>query len=231
MASNIDFVVAAGIFILFTAALISLLLNYMVNYFNIGTVPDLRTVAYDTFYSLFSNTGIPSNWENNSLPPAKLGLITNLYEVPFVVNDTSGTARANSTINVTINFDAACQNKAWNNTIKIYDANNNQVPFNLYNTSFCVSQYLKKADIVFNVTVAANANAKFFLFYSAQQHIFENLTAYAFPSASGYSVTTYPEMTLQAVSVDKLLALKNLSYDQISQLLSPDYKYYIEVGK
>lgn len=231
MASNIDFVIAAGVFILFTAVLITLLLNYLTNYFNITNVADLRTVAYDTFYSVFSSAGIPSNWENTGVQPLKLGLITNLYEIEFAVNDTNGSTRNNLTINATFNLDLACQSKAWNSTLRIYDTNDNPVPLTLYNTTFCTSQYVKTTDIVFNVSLSANSATNYFLFYSPQQKILPNSASYNYPNVTNYTVTTYPEISLQAVSVDKLLALRNLTYDQISQILSPNYRYYIEVGK
>lgn len=101
MPSQIDFAIAAGLFIVFTAAIIMILLNYLSNYFNITTVSDLRTVAYDTFYAVFSGMGIPSNWETTSYAPVKLGLVANLYEIPFFINETNGTARTNETVNAT----------------------------------------------------------------------------------------------------------------------------------
>jgi hypothetical protein len=231
MASQIDFAVAAGIFIVFIATILILLLNYLNTYFNAGLTSDLRTVAYDIFYSIFSAPGVPSNWENSSSPPFALGLTTNLYEIPFIVNENNGTARNNVPINATFNFDSACQNKAWNTTVRIYDANNNQVPATLFNQTYCVSQYLKTADVVFTVTLSANGKANFFMFYSPQQKILPNFTSYSYPNAKNYTVLLYPEITLQTVSIDKLLALRKLSYGQVVQTLSTNYKFYIEVGK
>jgi hypothetical protein len=231
MASQIDFVVAAGILIVFVASLVLLITNYVINYFSIGNVANLQTVAYDTFYAIFSGPGIPSNWENSSSIPVELGLTTNLYEVPFIVNETNGTTRTNYTLNVTFKIDPNCQNKSWNTTLRIYDSNGNSIPLNIYNTTFCVSQYVNKTDLVFNVSLQANSAQKFFLFYSAQQTILPNSSSYSYPTATNYTVFSYPEMTLQTVSVGKLLALRNLSYNQLSQIISPNYRYYIEVGK
>jgi len=231
MASQIDFVIAAGLFIIFTATIITILLNYLTNYFNITSIADLRTVAYDTFYSIFSNAGIPANWENTSYVPLRLGLITNLYEVPFVVNETNGTVRNSWTINTSFAFDTACQNKAWNTTVRIYDSDGVVVPLNIFNSSFCTSQYLKTADVVFNVTLAAYKSQNFFIYYSSQQKILPDSASYTYPNVTKYTVTKYPEITMQAVSVDKLLALRNLSYDQVEQTLSTNFNYYFEVGK
>lgn len=161
----------------------------------------------------------------------KLGLSTNLYEVPFIVNETNGTARTNYTINVTFNFDSGCSNKAWNTTARIYDTSNSPVPVNITNITYCVSGYMKNADLVFNITVGANSSAELFLFYSSGQKILPNYVAYAYPTALNYTIKKYPEMTLQSVSVDKLLSLRNLSYDQVAQTLSNNYKFYFEVGK
>lgn len=231
MASQIDFVVAAGLFILFTVMIITLLMNYLNNYFSASSVVDLRTLAYDAFYNIFSAPGIPSNWENSSHAPAKLGLTTNLYKVPFAITETNGTARNNYPVNVTFNFDSACQNKAWNTTVRIYDDNNNLVPLNLLNQTYCTSQYLQTADVIFNVSMQSHSQTKFYIFYSAQQKVLPNFASYFYPNATNYSVRIYPEITLQIVSVDKLLALRNLSYDQVVQSLSGSSKFYIEVGK
>jgi len=231
MPSQIDFAIAAGLFIVFTAAIIMILLNYLSNYFNISTVSDLRTVAYDTFYAVFSGMGIPSNWETTSYSPVKLGLVANLYEVPFFINETNGTARTNETVNATFFFDSSCLNRAWNTTVRVYDSDGNAVPSVLYNSSFCSSQYLLRADVVFNVTVSANSQAKFFLFYSPEKKIIPNPASYSYPSAGNYTSIIYPEITLQTVSVDKLLSLRNLSYDQVAQTLSTNFKFYFEVGK
>jgi len=231
MASQIDFVVAAGIFVLFIATIIILLLNYLSGYFNITSISDLRTVAYDAFYNIFSAPGIPSNWENSSGVPVKLGLTTNLYELPFAVNETNGTTRTNHLINVTFSFDSSCQSKAWNTTVRIYDISNNPVPATLFNQTYCTSRYLKTADIVFMINLSANSQARFLMYYSAQQKILPSFASYSYPTTANYTVTVYPEITLETVSVDKLLALRNLSYDELVQTLSQNDNFYIEVGK
>jgi len=231
MPSQIDFAIAAGLFIVFTVSIVIILLNYLTNYYNISSISDLRTVAYDTFYAVFSGPGLPTNWENTTYPPVKLGLITNLYEMPFIVNETNGTARTNYPINVTFNFDPGCLNKAWNTTVRIYDSDGNIVPMNILNSTFCASQYLKRADLVFNITISANSQQKFYTFYSSQQKILPNSSSYVLPTAFNYTVIFYPEITLKTISVDKLLSLRNLSYDQIEQTLSTDFRFYFEVGK
>jgi hypothetical protein len=232
MASQIDFVIAAGLFILFTVTIITLLMNYLNNYFSTSSVVDLTTLAYDAFYNIFSAPGIPSNWETSSSAPVKLGLTTNLYQLPFIINETNGTARNNYAVNATFNFDLTCQNKAWNTTVRIYDSNNNPVPLRLFNQTYCgVSQYLNTADAVFNVNLTANSQAKFFMYYSSQQKILPNFGSYSYPNAKNYTVTIYPEITIQSLSVDKLLALRNLSYNQVAQSLSGSSKFYIEVGR
>jgi hypothetical protein len=231
MASQIDFIIAVGIFILFTATIIVFLLNYISTYFSISSIADLRTVSYDTFNGIFSAPGIPSNWESSSSAPVSLGLITNLYEVPFVINETNGTARNNQTTNVSFSFDPNCQNKAWNTTVRIYDIYDNQLPAVLFNQTYCSGQYLKTADVIFNVSLPANGNATFFVFYSAQQQILPSSSSYSYPNVTNYTVIRYPEITLQTVSVDKLLALRKLDYNQIVQIISTNNKFYMEVGK
>jgi hypothetical protein len=231
MASQIDFAIAAGLFLTFLAVLISYLVNYTSNYFNLNTISDLRTVAFSFFNTLFDSKGLPEDWENHSYTPVEIGLITDLYRVPLVINETNGTARTNYTINVSISFDADCLNKTWNSTVRVYDENNTEVPNQLFNQIFCSDYFLKEADLVFNLTIDAFSSKKYFVYFSPQKSIVPLNYYFTFPAAENYTVTIYPEERLATVSVDKLKGLRNLSYDEVVRTLGTGYKFYVEVGE
>jgi hypothetical protein len=231
MPSQIDFAVAAGLFLTFIAILIFYLLNYMSNYFNLSILSDLRTVAFSFFNALFGSKGIPANWESYNYTPVKVGLITDLYRVPLVITETNGTARTNYTINVSIVFDASCLNKTWNTTVRVYDENNVEIPNKLFNQVFCSDYFVKQADVVFNLTIDASASKKYFVYFSPQKQIVPLNYSFTFPTAENYTVTIYPEEKLTTVSIDKLKALRNLSYEEVVRTLGSEYKFYVEVSK
>lgn len=231
MASQIDFAIAAGLFLTFLAVLMFYLINYLSSYFNLSIISDLRTVAFSFFNTLFGSKGLPANWESYNYTPVKVGLVTDLYRVPLIINETNGTARTNYTINVSMVFDASCLNKTWNTTVRVYDENNTEIPSRLFNQNFCSDYFVKQADVVFNLTIAASASKKYFVYFSPQKFILPSNYSFTFPTALNYTVTIYPEEKLTTVSVDKLKALRNMSYEEVVRTLGVEYKFYVEVGK
>jgi hypothetical protein len=231
MASQIDFVIAAGLFLTFIAALMFYLINYTSSYFNLSIISDLRTVAFGFFNTLFGSKGVPAGWESYSYTPVKVGLITDLYRMPIVITETNGTERTNYTINVSMVFDSGCLNKTWNTTVRVYDENNTEMPNQLFDQAFCSEYFVNQANIVFNLTIAASASKKYFVYFSPQRQILPANYSFTFPTAENYTVTRYPEEKLTTVSVDKLKTLRNLSYEEVVRTLGTEYKIYVEVGK
>jgi hypothetical protein len=231
MSSNIDFAVATGFFLIFFAFLIVYLLNYLNTYFNLSSISDQRTVAFSLFNTLFGSKGVPKDWESRTYTPVKIGLATDLYKAPLTITETNGTARTNYTINVSMTFDSGCRNKTWNTTVRIYDENNTEIPNQLFNQVICKSNFIKSADIVFNLTIDASASKNYFVYYSPQKSTVPSAYTFAFPNPLNYTAVVGPEEKMTAVSVDKMIALRNLSYDQIGRVLSQDYQFYVEVSK
>lgn len=230
MASQVDFAIAAGLFLSFFAVLMFYLINFVTNYFNLNVISDLRTVAFSFYNSLFGSKGHPSNWESYTYTPVNIGLITDLYRVPVVIAETNGTARTDYPINVSMVFDSGCSNKTWYSTVRVYDENNAEVPCQLHNQVFCSSYFVKQADVVFNLTIDANASKKFFVYFSSQKLIVPSGYSFTFPTALNYTATIYPEEKFSIVSVDKVKVLRNLSYDEVVRTLGTGYKLYIEIG-
>jgi hypothetical protein len=229
--SDVDFAVAVGLFFAFISILIIYLTNYMSSYIGLTSTSELRTVAYDYFSNLFTGKGIPSNWEQYAFTPVKVGLVTDLYRIPIVVTETNGTYRSNITINVSVSFDSSCQNKTWNNSIRIYNESNYQLTSTLYNQSFCISQYISSSDVVFNLSLNPMETKKFFLYYSPEQKVISQNYSIEFPvNAANYTAVAYPEEKFSAISVSKMEALRNRTYEEVSRTLGQIYQFNVEVS-
>jgi len=228
--SDVDFAVAVGTFFAFISVIIIYLTSYMSSYIGLTSTSELRTVAYDYFNGLFTGKGIPSNWEQYTFTPVKIGLTTDLYRIPIVVTETNGTYRNNIAINVSISFDSSCQNRTWNNSIRIYNESNYQFTGTLYNQSFCISQYLNSSDVVFSLSLNPLDAKKFFIYYSPEQKIVPSNYTIEFPSNANYTAVAYPEEKFTAISVSKMNALRNRTYDEVSRTLGQIYQFNVEVS-
>lgn len=230
MATQIDFALGVGLFIVFLALLISYLIVYITNITGSLTSSNLRTAAYDIYRAMFSGRGLPLNWENYPYTPVRVGLVTDLYSMPIVVTETNGTARTNATINFTVAYDSSCESRAWNNTVRLYDDSGNKIAATLYNQSFCSDQYLNTSDMAFNLTLNANQNKTLFIYFSPDAGVQPPNYTITFPiNASNYTVVVYPEEKLSALSLTKLAALRNKTYDDVKQTLGAQYEFNLEV--
>lgn len=231
MASQIDFAIAVGAFIIFFAILLLLLSNFFGGYSGQLLNSELRTVGNDFFTSFFGSKGNPTNWEDYNISPARLGLITDMFRSPMKINEVNNTARNNISVNVTINFDSACAKKAWNNTVRLYDINNILIPIQLYNQTFCSGQFLNHSDVVFNATFLANQSKTFFIYYSDDKNVSGSAYSLPFTGALNMTGTIYPEDKLHAISIAKMRSLKNLTYNELIQSVGRDYGFNIEISQ
>jgi len=230
MSSQIDFVISAGMFVIFMAVLLIFMSNSFISYTAVQTSSEMRTVAFDTHTSLFSGKGLPTNWEDNNFPPLVVGLRTDLYRIPIILTEANNTARKNESINVSVIFDLNCAKIGWNNTVRVYDDNNVLIPVTLYNQSFCSAQYLNKSDIVFNVTLSALESKNFFVYFSDDKNV--TGSSYTLPFNGTLNVTSklLPAIKVPVVSTAKLRALRNYSYENFVQSLGGSYNAYVEVS-
>ncbi|MDI6798500.1 MAG: hypothetical protein QMD12_00675 [Candidatus Aenigmarchaeota archaeon] len=229
MPSMIDFTVAVGIFIVFIAILISYLLNYLTSYSGLLTTSELRSAAYNAFIVLFGSKGIPEKWEEKNYTPVQVGLMTDLHRIPIIVTETNGTDRGDVIINVTLSFDAECENKAWNSTIRVYEGES-EIPSQLYNQSFCTADYINRSDLVFNSSFSANQSKTFFVYFSNDKSIAPPNYSLPFTAQTNFTIQIYPEEVLPVISISKLLALRNLSYEEVARTLGR-YRFNIEISE
>lgn len=230
MATQIDFAFGVGLFIVFTALLMSYIIAYITNITGSLSSSSLRTAAYDIYRAIFSGKGLPQNWENYAYTPVRIGLVTDLYMMPVVITEINNSVRSNITINVSVTYDSNCGSRAWNNTVRLYDENNNVLTIALHNQSFCSLQYLNTADLVFNLTLNANQSKTFFLYFSPDKDVQPQNLTLAFPvNATNYTAVVYPEEKLSSLSVTKITALRNKSYDDVIQTLGTEYEFNLEI--
>jgi hypothetical protein len=181
---SIDLPVALGIFLIFLVVTVVFALNYFSNIPNLFKNTELRNKAEDLYNNLFESKGTPENWEKSNSIPAEPGMMIYLRKVPIMVKETAGMDRTNEPVVVNVSFDEDCINKTWNNTVRIYDSDLNEVAFNLTEQSFCSSQFLKTANLTFNVNISANQNKKYDIYFSDDDSIIASTNTTFFNTAS-----------------------------------------------
>jgi len=229
MASQIDFAFGVSLFIIFTALLMSYLIAYITNIAGSLSSSTMRTAAYDIYRAMFSGKGLPSNWENYPYTPVRIGFVTDLYRMPIVVTETNATARSNITVNVSIAYDLNCESRAWNSTVRLYDENNSMITASLFNQSFCSDQYLNTADLAFNLTLSASQNKTFFVYFSSDKEVQPPNYTIMFSSTPNYTGIVYPEEKFSSLSITKLGAIRNKTYEDVVQTLGGEYDFNLEI--
>jgi hypothetical protein len=168
----IDFGIAVSLFLIFFGLVLIFTTNYFSNLSSLTKTSEFRAVSEGVFNIFFERKGTPENWEKNySVFPVQLGLAGDLYIIPVLIKENGGLDRTNEPITVEIIFDETCQNKSWNNTIRVYDENYNQMNLEISNATYCISQFLNQSNITWNVNISANQNKNYFLYYSPDDSI------------------------------------------------------------
>ena len=229
MASKIDFAVATGLFIIFWGVLIVATMNYLDAYKNLGVSSEMRTIAWNVYNALFASKGIPTNWQDYSYTPVKIGLITDLYRATVNITETNGTNRGTINVNATINFDIDCERNIKENTVRLYDSDMNEVQFQLYNQTYCSAVYLQAADMSFPVTLSASQTKFFYSYFSAEKYVTAAGYSVSFQNTTNYTASVYPIEELKMVSGDRLKGLRNLSISEVMQTVG--YNFRLEVGE
>lgn len=167
----IDVAIAVSIFLVLISIIIVRSVSFFSDLPNIFKISEYRNKAIRLFNSFFESKGNPKNWEEVDSIPTKLGLISDLYRTPVLVEETGGLNRTDEPITIQITFDEYCENKTWNNTIRIYDETNSITPYELSDTNFCYEQYLDYANITWKLNISANEKKKFWIYYSPDDTI------------------------------------------------------------
>jgi hypothetical protein len=167
----IDFAIASSVFLVFFAAALMFSTTYFSNLSSLTKTSEFRSISENFFKIFFESKGVPENWDDYPNAPVKIGLAEDLYLVSVLVKETNGSSRTNEPVTTQIVFDENCQNKSWNNSVRMYDEDWNQINLEISNTVNCSSQYLNQSNITWDVNISANQNKKYYLYYSPDSGI------------------------------------------------------------
>jgi len=199
--SYVDMAVGTGFFLFFLAIVIMLSIQHFVTSPAAVRIEEYRDVAVRLFNDFFGTEGAPSDWEDTGETPSKLGLISTIYKIPITVEERNGSARANEPVAAALAFDEDCNGRAWNTTIRLYNAELNETPYELVGQVPCSGNMVNESYIRFNANVSQSEKRIYYLFYT-------NDSAVAAPSYSmtysmaGWSPTSGDSWTEDSVSWD-----------------------------
>jgi len=162
---NVDLAISLAIFLIFLAILVGYIISTYSRLPSLERIASFREEAIKFMRSLVS-AGTPSNWERVNITPKELGISSSIYRIPVKLIETSGHQKVNEPVYLHAIFDPSCERTCWNNTVRVYDSDLNEIPFRIFNQAFCDSQYLKEADLFFEVNISANSSKTYYIFYS-----------------------------------------------------------------
>jgi hypothetical protein len=167
---DIEIAIALSIFTFF----IALLIAYTVNYFSQlpawSEIANYREKAISLMEEI-SSKGWPEKWEEEKTIPTQLGLAIDLYNKKIKVKENSGYNRIEEPVSLFISFDSYCENASWNNSVRVYDEDLNEIPSFVSNEVLCSSQWLKEGMITFFINISANEEKTYQIFYSGDNTI------------------------------------------------------------
>ena len=151
---EIMFVVSVLLFILFVTIVLVLTINYFTRLPESVEAIELREKSKSVFDFFFGSGGV-----------AIVERVTdNLHRFPVLVNESSGTARTNEVIAVQIDFDEICVTNSWNDSVRIYDEEFNEMPSRISYQNLCSSRYLNSSNVTFIVNISANEAKRFYIY-------------------------------------------------------------------
>lgn len=225
--SYIDFAIASGIFLIFISFLLGKITDYLNMYINKFKISELRLISFTIFKILFGSPGTPSNWEE-TLEFENVGLMNKLYSIAINVTSMEEIP-LDLLINGTLQFDPNCERKIRNNTLRLYNSSS-LVPFQLYNQTFCENGYLKSGEIVFESYFLPSETKVFTLYFSSEKNIAPPNYSVEFPSSpQNYIFQAYPIQEFEMISVDKLIGLRKLKYEEVVGNLSKGFGLRVEI--
>jgi hypothetical protein len=222
----IHFSVAIIIFLVLTAMVFKTYSNYLSVHTEAVTAVDAKINTFLAMQKILSK-GFPENWDESSIK--QLGLLDYMHRTPVEVTETSGEGRY-TLFNITLTFDHDCSLIALNNTVRVYEYEE-EVPFTLYNQTYCYGNYLKDSTIVINSSFLAWQSKIFYVYYSNDSNIIPANYSLPFSTDTGFNVTVYPRERMLWLSVDKLQKLRQLNYSIATASLSAGNEFYIEVSE
>lgn len=168
----VDFAIAVSLFLFFFIAIIVTSTNYFSSLSDLTQISEFRTLAEVFFKLLFESHGMPEDWQQNpDVSPVELGLMDYVYRIPVLVVEDSNNSRTDDLVDVNITFDDDCENKTWNDTIRVFDDNLDEVACKTYKEVYCTGQFLKGVRIFWKVNISENQRKLFYIYYSSDESI------------------------------------------------------------
>jgi hypothetical protein len=167
---SVDLPIALAIFLAIFLTVVVVVVNYFSGLQSSTGIQELRQKA-ESLYNLLFKTQGPQNWEQSGNIPVAPGVLIELKKIPVMVNEKVGLNRTNEPLEIPIIFDDDCENKTWNDTVRVYDYDLNETASNLTEQNFCFSQFLRNATVIFNVNISAGESKRFGIYFSDDQTI------------------------------------------------------------
>lgn len=163
--SYVDLAVGVGIFLFFLAIVLMLSIQHFAQIPATFDVAEYRDAAVEMFERFFKTEGTPNDWESLGELPSELGLITFVYRIPISVEEKGVAARTDEPVIVNLEFDENCDKEIWNNSIRVYDSNLNEIKYELVNPLMCSGQLINQSNIRFKVNISQSDNKVFYVYY------------------------------------------------------------------
>lgn len=216
MASQIDYMIAASIFLVVFAFMVNFVTNYYADIRTTVVISSMKSQAL----SLLSIADF--GFEPDSSQPERLGLKSNAYRFLIVVNNNQSYLinQSESVINrgnelVSFNLTTmGFTNSDYNSTV-IYDLS----------TNFTVA-YQRNTDLIrFNISINANQLKSFTVYFDDDS----NFTGTSITVTAGNNITEriYPVEEISLIQWKKLNELTQLSYGSVKNYTSLQYDFNI----
>jgi hypothetical protein len=229
MVSKVGWVIASIVFLIFFYFMLNYIISQTRSYGYVAKASASRSFVQNVWTTLFTSPGIPENWEDIRIAVLP-GLKTNLYKIPLVVNETSGSDRGWVTLNISLKLDnETCSKKIINSSVRVYEGDV-ELNSSLYNQTFCPNGYLNFTEVVFKANFSAYQSKTFFIFYSSEK-VSQPTYSVNYPTSpeTNFSYYLFSEEIVPMLSLSKLKAFENLSYQEIKVALGIPQEVNLEI--
>ena len=224
----IHFSIALIIFLLLVAFTLRAYVSFITEQENREQSVETKINTFQILKKILSQ-GIPNNWTSSNVVQA--GISDYIYRKTAIIKEASGTDRGYTLVNLTgFTFDDDCSKTILNSTVRVYEGEE-EVPFSLFNQTFCGGGYLKNATLILNTSFSVYQSRTFFVYFSSDTEILPPSYSLPFNTATNFNVTVYPAEKMLWLSVKKLRELRELNYTQAVNSLLTGNDFYLEVSE
>jgi len=224
----IHFSIALAIFLLLTAFILREYVSFVIEQENREQSLETKVKALQVLKKILS-PGIPSNWTRENVQ--QVGVFDYIYRKTVIIKEADGIDRGYILVNLSnFTFDDDCSKMILNNTVRVYEYEE-EIPFTLFDQTFCERGYLKNATLVLNTSFSPYQSRTLFIYFSSDTEILPANYSLPFSTATGFNVTVYPTERMLWLSVRKLRELRELDYLQAINTLLTGNEFYLEVSE